>query len=135
VRYILPLLLLLLLPSPSHAESSRPPSSDQPALIGHLSLSAASEGLNLGSGDAPTCLAVEAGLRFQRVLGDLSLTVDGCHYADDACYWLNKSQFGVGLDIPLGRDAVLFGRFERRYRVGDEWTRCGIRFSFSSSSY
>lgn len=130
MKHIFVLALCALMVAPANAEGNDLRSSRRPVTTGHLSFAAASEGLNVGSGDAPTCLAVEAGLRFENALGPISLIAEGRHFTSDAAYWRDKSAAAFGIDVPLGRDAVLFGRWEKRYRIGDSWTMTGIRFTF-----
>jgi hypothetical protein len=124
---------LALIAIPAQAETTCPPGSRPPTLTGHIALAGATEGMRL-SGDRATSLAVEGKLRLQNALGVLSLNAECLHFLDDEFYFKDKSHLTLGADVPLGRDAMLFITHERRYRANDDFTLCGIRLKFGSTS-
>jgi hypothetical protein len=124
---------LALVAIPAQAETRDPFLSPQPRLIGSLSFCGATEGFRL-SGDRATSLAVEGKLRLQNALGVLSLNAECLHFLDDEAFFKDKSCARFGADVPLGRDAMLFITHERRYRANDDFTLCGIRLKFGSTS-
>ena len=118
---------------PGYGAADDRQNSPRASTTGVLALSGASEELRLGGSNTPATLAIEAQLRFENVLGLLSLVAEGRHFVSRNAYWRDKTLAAFGADIPLGRDALLFARWERRYRSDDDFTMAGIRLKWGSS--
>lgn len=108
------------------------PSSAPPRLIGSVALGGATEGTHIGGSDVPESFGVELKLRVQNALGPVSLNAACRHFIKDDHFWHDKSKLNLGLDVPLGADALLFADFERKYRHNENFMWAGVRLNFSA---
>lgn len=124
LRYAVVAVLVALLAIPAHADAPKP------TLAGTLSLGAGTDGLRL-SGDRETSLGVEMKLRLANAIGPVSLNAACRHFLEDNNpFWKSKSKLNFGFDVPVGKNALIFGDFERKYFGGDSWSWMGVRLKF-----
>lgn len=125
------MVLAIVLGGMKRAQASGPPSCRQPTLTGELRLGGALMDLVYEPNiDIPASPVAELKLQLKNAVGPIGLRAEVLHPFGGDFFWRYKRQFIAGVDLPISKEASLFGEFRRLYACNENWWWGGVSWRF-----